>query len=131
MLDHQGNFYRSACPEFEEIEYWKADDPLESAAWFLNQQLQENIRQLTTSLPLSELQRAGATSELDTCWVNYTLWNRMRDPGDGSIHQVALFSNLRYGGNNEWCYAEDIYNPAEMAKMVSEWNAVKNATENE
>ena len=61
-------------------------------------------------------------------WVNYKLWNRMRDPGDGSVHQAALFTNLRYGGNNQWCYEEDIYNTAEMAKMVSEWTAAKSAS---
>ncbi len=60
-------------------------------------------------------------------WVNYKLWNRMRDPGDGSVHQAALFTNLRYGGDNQWCFEEDIYNTAEMGKMVSEWNAAKEA----
>ncbi len=60
-------------------------------------------------------------------WVNYKLWNRMRDPGDGSIHQAALFTNLRYGGNNQWCYEEDIHNTAAMATMVSEGSAAKEA----
>ncbi len=60
-------------------------------------------------------------------WVNYKLWNRMRDPGDGSVHQAALFSHLRYGGDNQWCFEEDIYNPTEMAKMVAEWSAAKEA----
>ncbi len=60
-------------------------------------------------------------------WVNYKLWNRMRDPGDGSIHQAALFTNLRYAGDNLWCYEEDIYNPTEMGTMVSEWNAIREA----
>ncbi len=59
--------------------------------------------------------------------MNYKLWNRMRDPGDGSVHQAALFTNLRYGGDNQWCFEEDIYNTAEMGKMVSEWNAAKEA----
>ena len=60
-------------------------------------------------------------------WVNYKLWNRMRDPGDGSLHQVALFTNLRYGGNNQWCFEEDIYNPEEMTTMVMAWTAAKAA----
>ena len=65
--------------------------------------------------------------DYERSWVNYKLWNRMRDPGDGSLHQVALFTNLRYGGDNQWCYEEDIYNPEEMTKMVVDWNAARAA----
>ncbi len=65
--------------------------------------------------------------DYERSWVNYKLWNRMRDPGDGSLHQVALFTNLRYGGNNQWCYEEDIYNPDEMTTMVMEWSAARAA----
>ena len=67
--------------------------------------------------------------DYERSWVNYKLWNRMRDPGDGKLYQVALFTNLRYGGNNQWCYDEDIYNPAEMIKMVEAWSAAKAAME--
>ena len=65
--------------------------------------------------------------DYERSWVNYKLWNRMRDAGDGCVHQAALFTNLRYGGNNQWCYEEDIYNTEEMTKMVAEWNAAKRA----
>ena len=65
--------------------------------------------------------------DYERSWVNYKLWNRMRDPGDGSIHQVAMFTNLRYGGNNQWCYEEDIYNTAEFGPMLEAWNAAKQA----
>ena len=65
--------------------------------------------------------------DYERSWVNYKLWNRMRDPGDGSIHQVAMFTNLRYGGNNQWRYEENIYNPAEFGPMLEGWNAAKQA----
>ncbi len=65
--------------------------------------------------------------DYERSWVNYKLWNRMRDPGDGSVHQVALFTNLRYGGHNQWCYEEDIYNPEEMTQMVTAWSAARAA----
>ena len=68
--------------------------------------------------------------DYERSWVNYKLWNRMRDPGDGCVHQAALFTNLRYGGNNQWCFEEDIYNSEEMTKMVEEWNAAKRAVAN-
>ncbi len=67
--------------------------------------------------------------DYERSWVNYKLWNRMRDPGDGKLYQVALFTNLRYGGNMQWCYDEDIYNVPEMTKMVMEWSAAKAAAE--
>ncbi len=65
--------------------------------------------------------------DYERSWVNYKLWNRMRDPGDGSLHQAALFTNLRYAGNNQWGYEEDIYDRAEMGTMVAKWNETKQA----
>ena len=37
--------------------------------------------------------------------------NRMRDPGDGSIHQEPNISVLKYAGDGLWSYEEDAYNP--------------------
>jgi len=47
--------------------------------------------------------------------------NRMRDPGDGSIHQAANVSILQYAGNGQWSYQEDIYNVDDFATMVKGW----------
>jgi hypothetical protein len=54
-------------------------------------------------------------------WVSCHIWNRMADPGDGSIHQSPNFSLLKYAGNNLWSYEEDIYNPSHFAEMIRGW----------
>ena len=48
--------------------------------------------------------------------------NRMRDPGDGSIHQAANVSILQYAGNGQWSYQEDIYNVDDFATMIKTWS---------
>lgn len=54
-------------------------------------------------------------------WVVAKVWNRMVDPGDGSLHQEYNFTLLKYAGNNLWSYEEDVYNPAPFGKMVQGW----------
>lgn len=54
-------------------------------------------------------------------WVVCMVWNRMTDPGDGSIHQEHNFTLLKYAGNGKWSYEEDVYNPAPFQKMVKGW----------
>jgi hypothetical protein len=58
-------------------------------------------------------------------WVVCQIWNRMADPGDGSVHQAYNFSLLKYAGDGLWEYEEDIYNPAAFATMVGEWEQRK------
>ena len=36
----------------------------------------------------------------DRGWVVCQVWNRMVDPGDGSLHQAYNFTLLKYAGNN-------------------------------
>ncbi len=60
------------------------------------------------------------------CWV----WNRMEDPGDGSIHQEGNITLLDYAGDGSWSYEEDIYNPALFATMLEEWKAAREAARN-
>jgi hypothetical protein len=54
-------------------------------------------------------------------WVVAQVWNRMIDPGDGSLHQEYNFTLLKYAGDMKWRFEEDIYNPAHFAKMVKGW----------
>lgn len=54
-------------------------------------------------------------------WVVCQVWNRMVDPGDGSLHQAYNFTLLKYAGNMSWSYEEDIYNPQHFATMVGGW----------
>ena len=49
------------------------------------------------------------------------VWNRMADPGDGSLHQEYNFTLLKYAGGGLWSYEEDIYNPAPFGEMVGNY----------
>ena len=51
-------------------------------------------------------------------WVVCKVWNRMADPGDGSLHQEYNFTLLKYAGNGLWSYEEDVYNPARFGEML-------------
>ncbi|HZN13145.1 MAG TPA: nuclear transport factor 2 family protein [Acidimicrobiales bacterium] len=48
--------------------------------------------------------------------------NRMRDPGDGSVHQAPNVSILVYAGDNQWSYQEDIYNVDDFSTMIASWS---------
>ena len=56
-------------------------------------------------------------------WVIGQVWNRMVDPGDGSLHQAYNFTLLKYAGDMKWSYEEDIYNPAHFQEMIRGWTA--------
>jgi hypothetical protein len=58
-------------------------------------------------------------------WVVCQVWNRMNDPGDGSVHQAYNFTLLKYAGGNQWAYEEDIYNPLKFEEMLRRWAEVK------
>ena len=51
-------------------------------------------------------------------WVVCAVWNRMQDLGDGAVHQAINWSLLKYAGNDEWSYEEDIYNVSEFGTMM-------------
>ena len=42
----------------------------------------------------------------------------MQDLGDGGVHQAINWSLLKYAGNDEWSYEEDIYNVSEFGTMM-------------
>jgi ketosteroid isomerase-like protein len=58
-------------------------------------------------------------------WLVCKVWNRMKDPGDGSIHQEYNLTLLHYAGDGRWSYEEDVYNPMRFATMVGEWEAAR------
>ena len=60
-------------------------------------------------------------------WVVCQVWNRMRDPGDGSIHQEYNVTLLKYAGDDRWSYEEDIYNPAHFGTLLTNWQVAKAA----
>lgn len=47
--------------------------------------------------------------------------NRMRDPGDGSIHQAPNVTILHYAGDDQWSYEEDMYNVEDFSTMLTGW----------
>jgi len=62
-------------------------------------------------------------------WVVFCVWNRMEDPGDGSLHQAYNFSLLKYAGKMKWSYEEDIYNPKQFQDMIRGWLEAKKKCE--
>jgi hypothetical protein len=58
-------------------------------------------------------------------WVICQVWNRMKDPGDGTLHQAYNLTVLHYAGNNQWSYEEDIYNPVKFEQMIAGYLAAK------
>ena len=58
-------------------------------------------------------------------WVSCQFWNRMADPGDGSIHEFSCFSLLKYAGDGQWCFEEDKLDPSEMEAVLRDWLAAK------
>jgi hypothetical protein len=58
-------------------------------------------------------------------WIACQVWNRMADPGDGSVHQAYNFTLLKYAGDGLWSYEEDIYNPSHFMEMIAGWQKVK------
>ena len=54
-------------------------------------------------------------------WVIARILNRMKDPGDGSIHESPVITVLKYAGEGKWSYEEDAYNPMNFLVMVQEY----------
>jgi hypothetical protein len=62
-------------------------------------------------------------------WVVAQIWNRMEDPGDGSLHQAYNFTLLKYAGEMQWSYEEDVYNPEHFKTMIKGWLEAKKRCE--
>jgi len=60
-------------------------------------------------------------------WVVCQVWNRMEDPGDGSVHQEYNITILKYAGDGRWSSEEDVYNPMRFGAMVGAWEQAKQA----
>ena len=56
-------------------------------------------------------------------WVVCQVWNRLRDPGDGTVHQAYNFTLLKYAGDGLWSYEEDVYNPMRFGEAIVAWEA--------
>lgn len=58
-------------------------------------------------------------------WIVCQVWNRMKDIGDGQVHQAYNLTLLKYAGDGMWSYEEDVYNPAHFATMIGGWLAAQ------
>ena len=58
-------------------------------------------------------------------WVVAKIWNRMSDPGDGSVHQEYNVTHFKYAGDGMWSLEEDVYNPQHFTEMIQGWLAAK------
>lgn len=62
-------------------------------------------------------------------WWLCQIQNRMNDPGDGEIYQEYNWTLLKYAGDGQFSYEEDIYNPASFAPMIQNWIAARAASD--
>ena len=62
-----------------------------------------------------------ATIDAEQGWVVGQLQNRFADPGDGKVYQEANWTRLVYAGDGLFASEEDVYNPAKMAPVVTDW----------
>jgi hypothetical protein len=63
----------------------------------------------------------------DKGWIFCEVMNRMRDLGDGKIHEEPNLTILHYAGNGLFKYEEDAYNPHNMGVMIGAWLESKKA----
>jgi hypothetical protein len=59
--------------------------------------------------------------DADRGWVLTKVWNRLEDPGDGSVFEQYNLTILHYAGAGRWSHEEDIYNPEHFATVVHDW----------
>jgi hypothetical protein len=63
----------------------------------------------------------------ERAWILMSVINRMEDPGDGTVHEEYNWTMLHYGGNGQFSYEEDMYNPAEFGTMITGWLKARKA----
>lgn len=64
-------------------------------------------------------------------WIICEVMNRMKDLGDGKIHQEPNITILHYAGNGLFSYEEDAYNPHNFGVMIGQWLDAKKCLEEE
>jgi hypothetical protein len=58
-------------------------------------------------------------------WIVCQVFNRMGDPGDGSIHEEYNLTLLKYAGDGLFSYEEDVYNPQRFQDMIKGWYTLR------
>ena len=63
--------------------------------------------------------------EVERGWVVCEFRNRMRDPGDGSVHEVYNYAKLHYAGNGRFNYQRDAYDWSHVGPMLERWGKAR------
>jgi hypothetical protein len=85
------------------------------------EQIREWITSTMSTFPGSEMPLFPVSWQIvdeERGWISCEFMNRMKDPGDGSIHQSPNLSLMKYAGDGLWSYEEDAYNPGNFLPMV-------------
>lgn len=53
--------------------------------------------------------------------------NRLRDPGNGNIHEPWNLAVLTYGGDGRWAGERDVYDVANFGAEIVAWVAARDA----
>jgi hypothetical protein len=88
------------------------------------------IKQTMAEFPNTEMTEFPAewwVIDEERGWVVCAVWNRMQDLGDGVNHQAINWSLLKYAGNDQWSYEEDIYNVDEFGRMIQGYMQARKA----
>jgi hypothetical protein len=88
------------------------------------------IKQTMAEFPNAEMTEFPAewwVIDEERGWVVCAVWNRMQDLGDGEKHQAINWSLLKYAGNDQWSYEEDIYNVDEFGVMIQGYMKARKA----
>ena len=88
------------------------------------EKIREWIVSMMNTFPGSEMPFFPCTwysIDEDKGWVICEFRNRMKDPGDGSVHESPNLSVLKYAGDGLWSYEDDAYNPMNFLVMVQEY----------
>jgi len=54
-------------------------------------------------------------------WVVLEWRNQMADPGNGELFEERSYTRLKYGGNGQFRFEEDVYDPSRMREMIVRW----------
>jgi hypothetical protein len=88
------------------------------------------IKQTMAEFPNTEMTEFPAdwwVIDEERGWVVCAVWNRMQDLGDGVQHQAVNWSLLKYAGDDQWSYEEDIYNVDEFGVMIQGYMKARKA----
>lgn len=84
----------------------------------------ELIDQATTPVTLiNQYPKNDYVIDMDRGWVWTMIWQRLEDPGDGSVHESNCLTLLHYDGDGLFSHEYDLYNPNDFFKMMDSWNA--------